>query len=324
MKVFITGGGGFLGTCIVKKLRERNYQVTSYSRSHYPHLEEIGVQSIQGDMNDYEALKKAIKGHDVCFHVASKIAMWGKYQDFYQTNVLGTEYILKACQEVGINKFIYTSSPSVVFGDHGLSGEDETLPYPTKSFSLYGQTKALAEQRVMAAANENFYTVSLRPHLVFGPGDQNIIPRVINSAKAGKLKIVGEGDNQVDVIYVDNAADAHLCALDALLENPEIVSGQTFFLGQGPVNLWNFINRILKVYELDPVTDHINAKLAYFIGFMMEMIAKVSRLYRLDPPMTRFVALQFSENHYYDHKKAHQLLKWEPKIDLNEALGRLR
>lgn len=321
MKVFITGGGGFLGGYIVDKLLERGYQVTNYSRGHYPELEAKGVRCERGSLDQPEKLTKAMAGHDVCFHVASKVAMWGKNSDFLDTNLLGTEFVIKAMKENGINKLIYTSTPSVVFEDHSISGGNESLPYAGKSLSRYGKSKALAEERVLESADDEFYTIALRPHLVFGPGDQNLIPRLIDSAKKGKLKIVGSGENQVDVLYVENAADAHLCALDRMLEDPKSISGQAFFLGQGPVKLWDFINGILKHYKVKPVTKKINAKIAFKIGHAFEIFSDLFGLYNWNPPMTRFVALQLSCDHYFDHSKARELLKWEPRIDLNEALS---
>ena len=324
MNIFITGGGGFLGTYIVQLLVKRGYTVKNYSRSSYPHLKAMGVQCIQGDLSDLDNLSQAMKGCDAVFHVASKVAMWGSKDDFYKTNVLGTENIIKACNINQIKKLIYTSTPSVVFGDHGFNGDDESLPYAKCSLSRYGSSKAIAEEKVLSSAHKDLYTVALRPHLVFGPGDQNLIPRLIDSAKKGRLKIVGDGENQVDVLYVENAAEAHLCALDALVQTPEKVSGEAFFLGQGPVKLWDFINQILKIYEVKPVQKKIKAPWAFKIGHLFESISNLLKLYNWNPPMTRFVALQLSENHYYDHSKAKRLLKWEPRVNLNEALGRLR
>ena len=324
MRVFITGGGGFLGTYIVQRLVKRGYSVTNYSRSSYPHLTELGVHCIQGDLGDLDKLKLVMQDHDICFHVASKVAMWGRKEDFHHTNVVGTENIIKACQHNHISKLIYTSTPSVVFGEHGFRGDNEDLPYPTRSYSRYGKSKAHAEERVLNAATKDFYTVALRPHLVFGPGDQNLIPRLIDAAKKKKLKIVGSGENKVDVLYVENAADAHICAMDTLLDNPSSISGQAFFLGQGPVKLWSFINDILELQKLDPIKKKINAKMAFKVGLFFEWFSMLFRIYNWNPPMTRFVALQLSEDHYYDHSRANKLLKWTPKVDIQEALSYLR
>lgn len=325
MKVFITGGGGFLGTYIVQKLVKRGYSVTNFSRSRYPHLENIGVHCVQGDLNNVDELVAAMKGHEVCFHVASKVAMWGKKEDFLRTNYKGTQNVIHACKKNSINKLIYTSTPSVVFGEHGFEGESEELPYPKKSYSRYGMSKAMAEKLVLESANDDFFTVALRPHLVFGPGDQNLIPRLVESARKKKLKMIGNGENKVDVLYVENAADAHICALDKMLTHPKLISGQAFFLGQGPVKLWEFINKILIHYGIDPIdkSNKLSTRLAFTIGKCFEALSSLFGLYNWNPPMTRFVALQLGEHHYYDHSKAEKLLEWKPKVDLDEALGRL-
>jgi nucleoside-diphosphate-sugar epimerase len=321
VRVLVTGGGGFLGQHIVKKLLGRGYTVTSLSRGHYPILEEWGATSIRGSLSDVSIVKEALRNQDAVFHVASKVAMWGSYKDFYDTNVTGTLNLLAASQEQGIKTFIYTSTPSVVFGEGSIKGGDERLPYPKKTYSRYAKTKALAEKEVLKANGPQFRTVSLRPHLVFGPGDQNLIPRLLNSAKKNKLKIVGEGNNKVDVLYVENAADAHLCALDSLLMKESRCAGEAYFIGQGPISLWPFINSILKSHGIAEVQRKVSFKKAFLAGAMIEFILNLLRIYKVHPPMTRFVALQLAKHHYFKHEKALKDLGWEPKISIEEALG---
>ena len=323
MKAFITGGGGFLGTYIVKALIAKGYEVTSYSRSHYPHLEKIGVKTLQGCLSDLDCLTKAASGHDVFFHTASKVAMWGKTEDFNKTNVEGTKNVIQACQTNGIPHLIYTSTPSVVFGQESLKNVDESLPYPQNSVSRYGASKARAEALVLKANNHELKTVSLRPHLIFGPGDQNLIPRLINKAKKGKLKRIGTGDNLVDVLYVENAADAHVLAWEQLKRGNDQIAGEAFFLGQGPIKLWDFIDQILEHFQVEKVSSSVSFKLAYRLGSLIEKFMEFFRIYRWDPPMTRFVALQLNCDHYFNHNKANDILGWKPKISIEEGLSRL-
>jgi nucleoside-diphosphate-sugar epimerase len=323
MKVFITGGGGFLGKHIVLQLLEQGHTVTSYSRGNYPELKKLGVNTIQGSLEDKDRLTEACQGHDVFFHTASKVAMWGKKEDFHSTNVLGTENVISACHKNNIPHLIYTSTPSVVFQYDSLKGEDESLPYAQNSYSRYAESKALAEKIVLEANGDNLKTVSLRPHLVFGPGDQNLIPRLIDSHKKGKLKIVGDGQNQVDVLYVENAAEAHLLAWKALMENPQKVEGRPYFLGQGPVKLWDFINDILELHHLPPVEKKVPFKTAFQIGRVIEYGSSILGKYDYHPPMTRFVALQLSKDHYFNHDNAKNDFGWTPQIPLKEGLSRL-
>jgi nucleoside-diphosphate-sugar epimerase len=323
LKILVTGGGGFLGQHLVKKLLARGYSVTSLSRGNYPILKQWGVRTISGSLTEPHIVREALLNQDAVFHVASKVAMWGSYQDFFNTNVLGTRNLLKACKEQGLKNFIYTSTPSVVFGEKSIKNGDESLPYPKKSYSRYAQTKAIAEREVLKANDQEFKTIALRPHLVFGPGDQNLIPRLVESAKKNKLKIVGDGTNKVDVLYVENAADAHLCALDYLLRNEEGCGGGAYFIGQGPVSLWPFINDILRRHGLEEISKSISFKKAFIAGSIIEFILNLFRIYHVHPPMTRFVALQLAKQHYFKHDKAYQDLKWSPKISVEEALSNL-
>lgn len=322
MKVFITGGGGFLGSHIIKMLLSRGHEVTSFSRGQYPNLEAMGVRCIQGSLTDKDLLLKATKGFDVIFHTASKVAMWGKYEDFYTTNVLGTQNILEACQKNKIPHLIYTSTPSVVFGRESLKGVDESAPYPQNSVSRYAQTKAIAEDLVLKSNGPSLKTVSLRPHLIFGPGDKNLIPRLLEKNQKGRLRIIGDGENQVDVLYVENAACAHIKAWEGLLEDKPI-AGEAFFIGQGPVPLWHFINQILTEHKQPRIKKSIPFAFAYFLGSLFEAIFQTIRLFKKDPPMTRFVALQLNCDHFFDHQKAKNLLGWEPEITIEEGLRRL-
>jgi len=323
MKVFITGGGGFLGQHIIQLLLEEGHSVTSYSRGNYPELEKQGVKTIQGSLDELTLLKNSMLNHDVVFHTASKVAMWGSKQDFYETNFMGTKNIIQSCLENEIPHLVYTSTPSVVFGEDSISNGDETLHYPQKSYSRYAASKTMAEDLIIKSNSEVLKTVSLRPHLIFGPGDRNLIPRLVEARKKGKLKIIGDGKNLVDVLYVKNAAKAHLLAWKALKNNTTKVEGQSYFLGQGPVPLWDFINKILAHYKLPPVKKKVSYKLAFFIGTIIESFSEAFKVYNYHPPMTRFVALQLSKNHYFNHKKAKEDLNWEPEISLEEALSSL-
>lgn len=322
-KVMITGAGGFLGGYIAKKLAcNPNYELYSFSRSHYPKLKDLGVNERLGDLKNYSDVKKALEGMDAVIHTASMVGMWGRYEDFFQTNVVGTENILKAMKELGIKKLVYTSTPSVAFGRQSLCGVDESTPYPERYLSNYAKTKAIAEQKVLSANGSKLCTVALRPHLIFGPGDLNLIPRVIEAQKKGRLKIVGNGENLVDVTYVENAADAHIMALEKL--SPEsAIAGKAYFLGQGPIKLWDFTNEILLRSGLPPVTKKISIKTAFAIGFIIESILKIFRIYNIHPPMTRFVSLQLGKSHYFSHKNLERDLGYIPAISIEEGIDKL-
>jgi nucleoside-diphosphate-sugar epimerase len=322
MKALVTGGGGFLGGAIVRKLLARGDAVRSFTRTAYPWLAELGVEQAHGDLADPEAVATAVAGCDAVFHVAAKAGVWGRYADFHSTNVVGTENVLAACKRHGVRRLIYTSTPSVVHGGGSLEGVDESVPYPKEYEAYYPETKATAERAVLAANSPELAAVALRPHLVWGPDDPHLIPRILRRARAGKLRRVGTHPVKVAVTYVDNAADAHIFAADRLAPGSP-VAGKAYFITDGdPVDLWEFINQVLAAAGLPPVTRSIPVWRARLAGRVLEFVYRVLRLPG-EPPMTRFVASQLATSHWYDITAARRDLGYEPHIGLEEGLRRL-
>ena len=322
MKALVTGGGGFLGGAIVRKLLARGDAVRSFTRTAYPWLAELGVEQAHGDLADADAVSKAVAGCDVVFHVAAKAGIWGRYADFFATNVTGTENVLAACGKHNVTRLVYTSTPSVVHGGESIEGADESIPYPKEYEAHYPRTKAAAERAVLAANGPQLATVVLRPHLVWGPGDPHLIPRVLRRARAGKLRRVGKQPVKVDITYVDNAADAHLLAADKLAPGSP-VAGKAYFITDGePVDLWEFLNRVLALAGLPPVTKSVSVWKARLAGRVLEFVYRVLRL-SAEPAMTRFVASQLATSHWYDISAARRDLGYEPKVGLEEGLRRL-
>jgi 2-alkyl-3-oxoalkanoate reductase len=326
MKIIVTGSGGFLGGYIVKELlKNKDNIVTGMGRHIYGHLEPLEeanpqFRQIRCDVTDKAEVLEKIKDADAVIHSASIVAMWGKWDDFYKTNVIGTQNVIDACLLNKIPHLLYTSSPSVVFGNESLENIDESQDYPNESFSLYGKSKAIAEKRVLKINGARLKTVALRPHLIFGKGDQNLLPRVIEKAKRGRLKIVGRGENLVDVLYVENAAIAHVQALSEMIKN-DSVCGRAYFLGQErPVVLWDFINGFLTELKIPPVTKKISSKFAFKLGLLFEKIYGFLGIYKSEPPMTRFVALQLSHSHYFNHQSSHKLLKIKYPYTLDQGI----
>lgn len=322
MKALVTGGGGFLGGAIVRMLRERGDEVISYSRSRYPALEQLGVSQVSGDVADEAALTAAAQGCDVIFHVAAKAGIWGEYDEYYSANVKGTETVISACRNNGIRRLVATGSPSVVFDGSGVEGGDESLPYPVSYKTHYPQTKMLAEKLVLGANSSALATVSLRPHLIWGPGDNHLVPRIIAKARSGRLRRIGSNPCLVDTVYVDNAAKAHLLAADRL--SPEsAIAGRAYFISNGePIPLWEMVNRILAAAELPPVNGSISPAAARFIGAVCEWLWGTFRL-KGEPPMTRFVASELSTAHWFDISAARRDLGYMPEVTIEEGLQRL-
>lgn len=323
MKALVTGGGGFLGKAVVKQWLARGHEVRSFSRGSYPELLELGVDCHQGDLADAEAVSKAVEGVEIVFHTAALPGIWGAYKDFYNTNVQGTENVIAACRAHGVKKLVYTSSPSVVSNGQDLEGVNESQPYGESFEAYYPQTKAMAEKLVVKANDSELATVSLRPHLIWGPGDHHIMPRLIQRSTEGKLKRIGSSNKLVDTIYIDNAAEAHLLAADKLAPGSEI-AGKAYFLSQDdPVPCWDMINNFLAAADAPLVTKTVPLPIAYFVSCCMEAIYTIFAI-KKEPPLTRFVVHQFSTAHWFDISAAKNELGYVPKINNEEGLKRLK
>ncbi len=323
MNVLVTGGSGFLGGAIVRRLRQRGDHVRSFSRDRYVELDSLGVTQHQGDLADSLAVSRAAAGCDIVFHAAAKTGVGGRYRAYHRTNVVGTTNVLTACRHHGITRLVYTSSPSAVFDGRDMAGVNESVPYPSHYEAAYPQTKAIAERMVSNANDAALATVSLRPHLIWGPGDNHLVPRILARARAGRLRRIGTESKLIDSVYIDNAADAHLLAADRLAPGSPI-AGKAYFITQGePLPLWDLVNRILDAADLGPVTRSIPSGLAYGMGWLLEAIYAIFRP-QAEPPMTRFVARELTTAHWFDISAARRDLSYEPKISLEEGLDRLR
>ena len=322
MKAFVTGGGGFVGSAIVSQLVDKGAEVAVFGRNHYPHLEKLGVRQFQGDMLDSDLLIRFMQGYDTVFHVAAKAGIWGPKHEFEQTNVTGTRNVLGACFANGVHSLVYTSTPSVVFNHEDIHGADERLPYAERFLCYYASSKAIAEQMVLASNSEILKTCAIRPHLVWGPGDPHLIPRLIARGKAQKLKQVSNGQNLVDITYIDNVAEAHILAAENL-HSAGTAAGNAYFISQGePVNLWNWINDLFQKLNIEPVKNKINAKPAYIIGTLLEGIYLWFSLDK-EPQMTRFLAEQLAKSHWFAIDRARNDLGYEPRISTAEGMDRL-
>ncbi|MEM9227620.1 MAG: NAD-dependent epimerase/dehydratase family protein [Verrucomicrobiota bacterium] len=319
MRILVTGGGGFLGRAIVKRLLARGDEVRILGRSAQDDLAALGVEVIRGDIAEAAAVDAAVTGVDAVFHVAAKAGFWGDYESYYRPNVTGTLNVLAACKKHGVARLVYTSTPSVVFSGQAFEGADETLPYGRDWLCAYPQTKAEAEQAILAAHGEDgLHTCALRPHLIWGAGDPHIVPRLVESARAGKLRIVGDGTNKVDVTHVKNAALAHTQALDALDHGQ--AGGKAYFISQGePVALWLWINDLLGRLGEPEVKRAISAGKAYRLGGILEWVYRTFKL-KGEPPMTRFLAVEFAKSHWFDISAARRDLGYSPEISMEAWL----
>lgn len=311
----MTGGTGFLGRRLVERLLAAGRPVTVLGRTPAPELERRGVRFLRASLDDAAAVQAACAGVGTVFHVAAKVGVWGRYDDFFRTNVLGTRALLAGCQAHGVARFVHTSTPSVVYNGRDLAGADESLPLTTSCPSPYPLTKAMAEREVLAANSATLRTTALRPHLIWGVGDPHLVPRVLARARAGRLRIVGGGRNRVDMVHVDNAVDAHLLAEQALLP-AGAAGGRAYFITNGePVVLWDWINALLVALGEPPVTKKLSLGAASALGAVCEALWRVLPL-RGEPPMTRFIAAELAKEHWFNIGAARRDLGYEPRVTM--------
>lgn len=315
----VTGGGGFVGKAVVKQLLGHGVKVRVVGRNRYTDLESLGVSCFIGDLADLDFICQACNGVDVVFHVAALAGIWGPWGDYYRTNVLGTENIVTACNLNNVQALVYTSTPSVVFDRKDIDGGNESLDYASTFLCSYARSKVTAEKHVLH--NISTPSCALRPHLIWGPSDPHLLPRLLQAGKKKQLKMVGGGTNLVDISYIDNVAHAHLLAAQNLTAT-KTAAGQAYFISQGePVNLWDWINELFEMMGVDRITKSISYSAAYKVGATLECLYKITGK-KGEPRMTRFLAEQLAKSHYFSCDKAVKDLGYHPVTSTKEGLQR--
>lgn len=324
MRALVTGGGGFVGAALCRRLRDLGHDVTALGRRPSPALAAEGIRTVVQDLTESgaaAALAGVLAGVDCVFHTAAHVRMWGPREAFARGNVGATENVIAACRVAEVGRLVFTSSPSVVATDHDLRGVDESQPYPARYRAFYPETKAAAEREVLAAHGPALKTISLRPHLIFGPGDTNLVPTVLARARAGRLVQVGAGRNIVDLTFIDDCVAAHLLAAAALESRPE-AGGRAYFISQGePVPLWDWIGRVLELHDVPPIRRHVSTATARLLATAAEAAWRTLGL-ASDPPLTRFLVEEMSTDHYFDIGAARREIGYVPSCGVWEATER--
>ncbi|MCB9746542.1 MAG: NAD-dependent epimerase/dehydratase family protein [Alphaproteobacteria bacterium] len=300
MRALVTGGGGFLGREITERLLARGDEVCVLARGRYPEVEALGATGVQHDLADPIGLSEILQGVDVVFHVAALAGMWGPRERYVRVNVDGTKNLLEAARAAGVRRFVFTSSPSVTFhGVDELNLSEADASYPESFLFYYSETKAIAERLVLEANGPDLATTALRPHLIYGGRDPHLVPRLVQRHLAGRLRIFGDGQNQISLTHVDNAAHAHLLAADALAPGSANAGKAYFITDAEPVNVWDWLNGVFRELGLPPLTRHVPVGLVRFAAAVIEGLWRTFGIER-DPPITRFTVAQISTSHTYD------------------------
>ena len=322
MKVLVTGGGGFLGSAICRQLSDLGHQVVAFQRRSAEHLEPHGIVSVSGDICDRASLSAACRGCDAIVHTAGKAGVWGKATDYQRINVLDTRNVIETCRELAIPWLVHTSSPSIVHSGGDIGGADESLPIASHFNAPYPATKAEAEQMVIAANSDTLKTAALRPHLIWGPGDPHILPRLAAKASGGILALPGP-DKIIDTIFVENAALAHVMALQELASAARCAGKAYFVTNNEPLPQGEIISRLLAAIGIDVKIRAVPAGVAKAAGAVLETAWKTFGL-RSEPPVTRFSVEQLATAHWFDTSAAERDFGYLPTISIEHGLEILK
>lgn len=314
MRVLVTGATSLIGRHTVDGLARRGHDVTTFQRG-----AGLDVPSVRGSITDPDSLASACAGHDAVIHLAAKVGVTGTWEEYEQTNCRGTRLLIEAASHAGVERFVHVSSPSVAHAGSALVGAGADPADPMTTRGHYATSKALAELVALEASSAKLPVVAIRPHLVWGPGDTQLVGRIIERARQGRLALVGSGAALIDTTYVDNAADA----LVAALERAPALAGRAFVVSNGePRTVHELVARITAAAGLDWRPRHVPTVAAMAIGGIAERWW--DRLGRTDdPPMTSFLAEQLSTAHWFDQRGTRDALGWMPTVSLDEGFERL-
>jgi 2-alkyl-3-oxoalkanoate reductase len=315
VKVLVTGGRGMLGAATARAIADAGHTVTVLQRGDA----DLPFQQIRADICDASALGIACRDQDAVVHLAARVSITGPWTDFYRTNVHGTKELLRAARLSGVQRFVYVSSPSVAHAGQSIVGGGADPADPERARSSYSRSKAIAENLVLAESD--MATVAIRPHLVWGPGDEQLVGRIVDRAKRGRLVLIDQGTALIDTTYVDNAAEALVAAVQRAAE-PQ-VRGRAFVVSNGePRTVRELLSAITRAAGVPEPVRSVPAGVARAAGRIVESLWQLAR--RTDePPMTQFLAEQLSTAHWFAQQDTRAALQWAPRVGLDEGFGRL-
>ncbi|SFN33096.1 NAD-dependent epimerase/dehydratase family protein [Dokdonella immobilis] len=318
MQILLTGATGFLGRAITTALLEQGHRVRALVRSENRELGTLGVELRIGLATEFESVCAAADGCEAIVHAAGCSDPLASIEQYHDANVRSTDCMLGACELVGVPRLLLTSCANAVIGSDDLEGVDERQPYPQKWPSAYGHTKALAEQRVLAANGERLATCVLRPHLLWGAGETRILPALLDLARRGKLRLFGEPDKKIDPCHIDNAAHAHALALGKL-ENGSALAGKAYFVGQGePMSIETFLNALLRAGGFPPEKRRLASLTAHALATAARAGADST-----SPLINPYILELFSHASWFNLGAARRDFGYAPKLSTAEGMSRL-
>ncbi|MEX1106827.1 MAG: NAD-dependent epimerase/dehydratase family protein [Ilumatobacteraceae bacterium] len=318
MRVLVTGGTSLLARRTAEALVGRGDEVVLLQRSPSP----VDVEQVLGDVRDADLVLRAVSGCDAVVHAAAKVGVVGSWEDYRSINVDGTANVIAAARQHGVSRVVHVSTPSVAHAGHSLVGAQAAPAVTGRTNAHYAESKAIAEQLALGAASDALALVAVRPHLVWGPGDTQLVGRIVERARAGRLAIVGGGTALIDTTYIDNAASALVAALDAAVPGAACV-GRAYVIANGePRPIRELIDGILAAAGVDVTPRNVPLRAALGLGSVVE------RAYRLrggnvEPPLTRFLAEQLGTAHWFDPRPARDDLGWSPTVTIDQGLQHL-
>ncbi|WP_448616768.1 NAD-dependent epimerase/dehydratase family protein [Modestobacter sp. URMC 112] len=315
MRVLVTGASGMLGRATAQRLVERGDEVTVLQRR----PARIGCAEVLGDVADPSAVRRAVRGQDAVVHLAAKVDVVGRWAEYSRANVTGTRTVVAACRELGAGRLVHVSSPSVAHAGSALAGVGAEPADPAAARGHYARSKAVAEQEALAADAPDLAVLAVRPHLVWGPGDTQLVGRIVERARAGRLPLLGSGAALVDTTYVDNAADALVAAADAC--GP--VHGEALVVSNGePRPVGEVLARLCRAAGVPGPRFRVPFRAAWLAGAAIDAGWALAGA-RSTPPLTRFLAEQLATAHWFDQRRTRTALRWAPRVSLDEGFARL-
>lgn len=322
MKVLITGCSSLIGVRVAALLIARGDDVVGFQRSSSPELDRLGVGQRLGDIRDSSAVRAAAAGCDAVLHLAAKVGVTGPWDDYRSINVGGTEHVLEAVRAHGIDRLVHVSSPSVAHGGEPIIGGGADAPVLGRSHAWYPESKALAEIAALSAVSDDLGVVAIRPHLVWGPGDTQLVGRIVERAATGRLVLVGGGRALVDTTYIDNAASALIAALDAVRPDA-MCSGRAYVVSNGePRMIRELVEGICRAAGVEFAPRDVSLRVGRAVGAVTERVWPLLRRAG-EPPLTQFLADQLGTAHWFDQQPLRDDLGWAPQVTIDEGLTRL-